>query len=151
MQLRPQKPPATQKPPRCFIDIPREIDVLADCDLAACTGWEQWERCVELLQRHVWFCAWRRGIVLSVTGCMHAQQQIEIDEIKKNGYQGQSSENGFRMAQAWAQRGCMQRRHASTHHELAAASAADDVSEGRAASLPRQAFLHSGLSVEGGH
>eukprot|EP00437_Effrenium_voratum_P050463 CAMPEP_0181531500 /NCGR_PEP_ID=MMETSP1110-20121109/72135_1 /TAXON_ID=174948 /ORGANISM="Symbiodinium sp., Strain CCMP421" /LENGTH=237 /DNA_ID=CAMNT_0023662577 /DNA_START=28 /DNA_END=740 /DNA_ORIENTATION=- len=43
---------------RCFIDIPREIDLLADC------------------------------VVLSVTGCMHAQQQIEIDDIKKNGYQG---------------------------------------------------------------
>ena len=25
---------------------------------------------------------------MSVQGCMHAQQQIEIDEIKKNGYHG---------------------------------------------------------------
>ncbi len=28
------------------------------------------------------------GLVMSVQGCMHAQQQIEIDEIKKNGYHG---------------------------------------------------------------
>ena len=25
---------------------------------------------------------------MSVQGCMHAQQQIEIDEIKKNGWSG---------------------------------------------------------------
>lgn len=25
---------------------------------------------------------------MSVQGCMHAQQQIEINEIKKNGYHG---------------------------------------------------------------
>ncbi|CAL1140491.1 unnamed protein product [Cladocopium goreaui] len=28
------------------------------------------------------------GLVMSVQGCMHAQQQIEIDEIKKNGWSG---------------------------------------------------------------
>jgi len=43
---------------RCCIDIPHELDFLADC------------------------------LVMSVQGCMHAQQQIEINEIKKNGYHG---------------------------------------------------------------
>ncbi|CAJ1457207.1 unnamed protein product [Effrenium voratum] len=45
---------------RCFIDIPRELDFIADC------------------------------LVMTVQGCMHAQQQIEIDEVKRNGYQGMS-------------------------------------------------------------
>ena len=94
-----------------------------------------------------WCC---RGVVLSVTGCMHAQQQIEIDDIKKNGYQGQSCENGLRPERTEALVE-MQRRNASTHHELIAASAADDVSEGRAVSLPRQTLSSSLLSVEGGH
>ena len=43
---------------RCCVDIPRELDFLADC------------------------------LVMSVQGCMHAQQQIEINEVKKGGYGG---------------------------------------------------------------
>ena len=45
-------------PLRCCVDIPRELDFLADC------------------------------LVMTVQGCMHAQQQIEINEVKKGGYQG---------------------------------------------------------------
>ncbi|CAE8604636.1 unnamed protein product [Polarella glacialis] len=45
---------------QCFVDLPDGLDL-----------------CVDLL-------------VMSVQGCMHAQQQIEIEEVKKNGYQGMS-------------------------------------------------------------
>mmetsp|Transcript_110367 Transcript_110367/g.276314 ORF Transcript_110367/g.276314 Transcript_110367/m.276314 type:complete len:334 (-) Transcript_110367:429-1430(-) len=43
---------------RCFVDIPDELDFIADC------------------------------LVLSANGCMHAQQHIEIEHIKKQGYNG---------------------------------------------------------------
>ena len=105
---------------RCFIDIPREIDLLADCDPASRGMVFQGgslKRCDDASL--AWCC---RGVVLSVTGCMHAQQQIEIDDIKKNGYQGQSCENGLRPERTEALVE-MQRRNASTHHELIAASA----------------------------
>lgn len=42
----------------CFCDVPDELEFLADC------------------------------IVLTVDGCMHAQQHLEIEEIKKTGYTG---------------------------------------------------------------
>mmetsp|Transcript_8920 Transcript_8920/g.16023 ORF Transcript_8920/g.16023 Transcript_8920/m.16023 type:complete len:341 (+) Transcript_8920:99-1121(+) len=45
----------------CGVDIPEELDLLADC------------------------------LVLTVNGCMHAQQYIEIEDIKKNGYSGPPS------------------------------------------------------------
>lgn len=43
---------------RCFVEIPQELDFCADC------------------------------IIMTVNGCMHAQQQVEIREIKKGGYRG---------------------------------------------------------------
>ncbi|CAK9107115.1 Hypothetical protein (Fragment) [Durusdinium trenchii] len=43
---------------RCCVDVPHELDFLADC------------------------------LVMSVQGCMHAQQQIEINEVKKHGWHG---------------------------------------------------------------
>mmetsp|Transcript_14899 Transcript_14899/g.32174 ORF Transcript_14899/g.32174 Transcript_14899/m.32174 type:complete len:253 (-) Transcript_14899:71-829(-) len=43
---------------QCFMDVPREIELLSDC------------------------------ANMTVNGCMHTQQHIEIQEIKKNGYQG---------------------------------------------------------------
>mmetsp|Transcript_3791 Transcript_3791/g.14053 ORF Transcript_3791/g.14053 Transcript_3791/m.14053 type:complete len:271 (-) Transcript_3791:287-1099(-) len=43
---------------RCFMDIPDELDFCADC------------------------------LIMTVNGCMHAQQHIEIQEIKNTGYQG---------------------------------------------------------------
>lgn len=43
---------------RCICDVPEELEFLADC------------------------------LVLSVDGCMHAQQHLEIQEIEKHGYQG---------------------------------------------------------------
>jgi len=43
---------------RCFCDIPDELDMLADC------------------------------LIMSVNGCMHAQQDIEIKDIKRSGYTG---------------------------------------------------------------
>mmetsp|Transcript_60837 Transcript_60837/g.144983 ORF Transcript_60837/g.144983 Transcript_60837/m.144983 type:complete len:350 (+) Transcript_60837:70-1119(+) len=42
----------------CGVDIPEELDCLVDC------------------------------LVMSVNGCMHAQQHVEIQEIMKNGYSG---------------------------------------------------------------
>jgi len=44
----------------CFIEIPEEIKLLVDC------------------------------MVMSTNGCMHAQQHVEIQDIKKNGYNGPS-------------------------------------------------------------
>jgi len=46
---------------RCFLDVPDELQLLADC------------------------------LVMTVQGCMHAQQAIEIDDVKKNGYHGPPS------------------------------------------------------------
>eukprot|EP00933_Yihiella_yeosuensis_P057925 TRINITY_DN5804_c0_g1_i1.p1 TRINITY_DN5804_c0_g1~~TRINITY_DN5804_c0_g1_i1.p1 ORF type:complete len:251 (-),score=50.36 TRINITY_DN5804_c0_g1_i1:513-1265(-) len=46
---------------RCFVDVPEELEMAADC------------------------------LVMSVQGCMHAQQQIEIEEVKKTGYQGMNA------------------------------------------------------------
>lgn len=43
---------------RCFMDVPDGLELLADC------------------------------LTITVQGCMHAQQAIEIEEIKKTGYQG---------------------------------------------------------------
>lgn len=43
---------------QCFCDVPDELEFLADC------------------------------IVMTVDGCMHAQQHIELQEIKKTGYNG---------------------------------------------------------------
>lgn len=43
---------------RCFCDVPQELENLADC------------------------------LVMTVQGCMHAQQHIEIQKIKATGYMG---------------------------------------------------------------
>lgn len=43
---------------QCFCDVPPELEFLADC------------------------------VVMTVDGCMHAQQHLELQEIKKNGYAG---------------------------------------------------------------
>lgn len=45
---------------QCFCDVPDELEFLADC------------------------------MVMTVNGCMHAQQYLEIEEIKKTGYAGPS-------------------------------------------------------------
>lgn len=45
---------------QCFCDVPDELEMLADC------------------------------IVMTVDGCMHAQQHLELQEIKKNAYSGPS-------------------------------------------------------------
>ena len=74
---------------RCFIDIPRELDFIADCLGAqshrifqiGCRA-----PCLAPCLAPCWGWSW--GLVMSVQGCMHAQQQIEIDEIKKNGWSG---------------------------------------------------------------
>lgn len=43
---------------RCFIDLPDELEFCADC------------------------------LIMTVNGCMHAQQHLEIEEVKKTGYNG---------------------------------------------------------------
>eukprot|EP00933_Yihiella_yeosuensis_P057926 TRINITY_DN5804_c0_g2_i1.p1 TRINITY_DN5804_c0_g2~~TRINITY_DN5804_c0_g2_i1.p1 ORF type:complete len:250 (-),score=34.80 TRINITY_DN5804_c0_g2_i1:272-1021(-) len=46
---------------KCFVDVPDELEMAADC------------------------------LVMSVQGCMHAQQHVEIEEVKKTGYHGVNS------------------------------------------------------------
>eukprot|EP00932_Pfiesteria_piscicida_P005612 SRR837773.15526.p1 GENE.SRR837773.15526~~SRR837773.15526.p1 ORF type:complete len:327 (-),score=84.88 SRR837773.15526:92-1072(-) len=43
---------------RCFVDLPDELEFCADC------------------------------LIMSVNGCMHAQQHLEIQEVKRSGYTG---------------------------------------------------------------